>query len=410
MKNYSSLYTVVLFAFILALLISCKKEETIQESQPEFLYSEGGTWDGKIEDGTHKLLFVFNKDGVLSETRSFISSTGKWLTDNTEYSKWRIVNENGISTLVKEGGRTNKYDGRVFYNVTGSSFIIKTSETSMDMDYYIASDVDYEMKLVKRAGVPKLKTNSIGDITGSTASCISEITSIGGSPVTSRGACWSKLPNPTIADNFSTNVTGTDLFTCIIAGLLTSTTYYVRTFATNSQGTGYGNEMEIKTAKYTIGQSILGGKVAYILQPGEPGYVAGEIHGLIATPNDLSPMVKWSYSLTTTTNGQCATGYGTGKGNTSTILFLQDYQNYAARLCDALVLSNYDDWYLPSKDELNKLYINRVAIGGFNSDASYWSSSDDSQRSYAWRQQFNAGNQYLEIKTSPNSVRAIRYF
>ena len=82
----------------------------------------------------------------------------------------------------------------------------------------------------------------------------------------------------------------------------------------------------------------------------------------------------------------------------------------AARLCGDLVQGGYNDWYLPSKDELNALYTNRVAIGNFDELAYYWSSSEDDS-DFAWGQYFGDGEQNLYSKGNPpNNVRAIRRF
>jgi len=81
----------------------------------------------------------------------------------------------------------------------------------------------------------------------------------------------------------------------------------------------------------------------------------------------------------------------------------------AARLCGDLVQGGYSDWYLPSKDELNALWVNRVAIGGFVNLQGYWSSTEIDSDS-AWYQVFNEGNQGSGSKFGPLYVRAIRSF
>ena len=84
----------------------------------------------------------------------------------------------------------------------------------------------------------------------------------------------------------------------------------------------------------------------------------------------------------------------------------------AARLCGDLVQGGYSDWYLPSKDELFKLYLNRVAIGGFSTGGFYWSSSEKAYDE-AWVKSFGE-NDYSQAGEWKNqaihSVRAIRAF
>jgi hypothetical protein len=82
----------------------------------------------------------------------------------------------------------------------------------------------------------------------------------------------------------------------------------------------------------------------------------------------------------------------------------------AARLCGDLVEGGYSDWYLPSKDELNALYTNRVAIGGFTEGEPFWTSTEYNDLS-AWYQYFFDGSQGTFSKLSSTyRVRAIRSF
>jgi uncharacterized protein (TIGR02145 family) len=96
--------------------------------------------------------------------------------------------------------------------------------------------------------IPLLTTATVSAITWTTAECGGTITSDGGATVTARGVCWSTNPTPTVADNTSTDGTGTGSFTSSITGLTAGTPYYVRAYATNSVGTGYGNIQSFTTA------------------------------------------------------------------------------------------------------------------------------------------------------------------
>ena len=71
-------------------------------------------------------------------------------------------------------------------------------------------------------------------------------------------------------------------------------------------------------------------------------------------------------------------------------------------------MGGYDDWYLPSKDELYKLYLNKVIIGGFT-NTNYWSSSERDDE-FAYKLNFNNGDQNANNKVNVFKVRAIRAF
>jgi hypothetical protein len=166
------------------------------------------------------------------------------------------------------------------------------------------------------------------------------------------------------------------------------------------------------TSTVTLGQIYQGGKVAYILQSGDPGYDANTPHGLIAATADLNA-ISWSIGNNFTVTNATGTALGTGLTNTNTIISSQGTAvNYAAKICREYNGGSYTDWYLPSKDELNKLYLNRSSIGGFvTSMAFYWSSSEVNLSS-AWLQEFDGGTQYNSMigKDVAGLVRPIRSF
>ncbi len=169
-----------------------------------------------------------------------------------------------------------------------------------------------------------------------------------------------------------------------------------------------GCKKEIPKTGLYIGKQYLEGTIAYILQPGDPGYVDSMPHGLIAAPYDQSPGIVWCSGNYTNTDAK-DTALGTGKLNTARIIASQHTGNYAANICVTVALGDSGGWYLPSLDELNKLYINQAAIGGF-SNAYYWSSTEDTAEQ-AWLIDFSSGYFDSGYKAWPSGrVRAVRTF
>ena len=137
---------------------------------------------------------------------------------------------------------------------------------------------------------------------------------------------------------------------------------------------------------------------------------ASKQHGLIAATTDQSTLIEWYYGNNLT--GATLDGVYAGKANTRIIVAFQGAGSYAAKLCDdyAVTVNNeyYDDWYLPSKYELNLLYNQKAIVGGFDPDW-YWSSTEANQY-FAWGQYFGNGLQDGPYKFKQYHVRAVRAF
>ena len=95
--------------------------------------------------------------------------------------------------------------------------------------------------------VPTLSTIPVVYNSGSTAESGGVITSNGGNEISLKGVCWSILQNPTTENDTSINGNGIGNFNSVITNLNFNTTYYVRSYATNSNGTGYGDELSFNT-------------------------------------------------------------------------------------------------------------------------------------------------------------------
>ncbi|WP_367327505.1 M14 family zinc carboxypeptidase [Lentimicrobium sp.] len=105
--------------------------------------------------------------------------------------------------------------------------------------------------LIPSAGVT---TSGVSDITSGSATCGGEVICEGGSPVTARGVCWGTAVNPSLSGQHSQDGSGAGSFVSLITGLAATTTYYVRAYATNGEGTVYGENRQFTTSCDVIEQ------------------------------------------------------------------------------------------------------------------------------------------------------------
>ena len=141
----------------------------------------------------------------------------------------------------------------------------------------------------------------------------------------------------------------------------------------------------------------------------------GGLHGLEVAPVDQSTSAAWS-TITGTLIGTTGTAIGTGSDNTDDIITQNTGAASAAKICRDYRAAQEGDWFLPSRYELNAIWVNLVdngsgansGVGGF-AGGSYWSSSED-DASDAWSQGFGDGSQDGGSKVSFYRVRAVRAF
>jgi len=156
-------------------------------------------------------------------------------------------------------------------------------------------------------------------------------------------------------------------------------------------------------SKHKIGSIYKGGYVFKINMFG---------HGLCAAPNDYWKPIDWG-CYGTLINGADGEKIGTGKQNTDDIVAgCSQYAPFAAKVCDELVVDSYDDWYLPSLDELLLMHreLYTQSIGDFK-QAEYWSSTQNYLLG-AWKVDFVTGEKGNNVNKANKGlrVRAIRSF
>lgn len=207
-----------------------------------------------------------------------------------------------------------------------------------------------------------IKTNPIKYVGLDTAITGGYILNTGGEQITEAGVCWSANPQPTINDGKSIRLTSTDSFTCVIKNLLPEKGYYVRAYAITASGTYYGPQRTFATDRVKLGMPYKGGNLFYTLKAGDPGFIPGEFHGLVACPVSPPLRATWRNSVDAFVNSLDSNMF-TGAANTDKIVAALGAGDYAAKYCYDLTYNGYTDWFLPSQAELSLLLNVYKSIG-----------------------------------------------
>jgi len=230
---------------------------------------------------------------------------------------------------------------------------------------YNNSSYSYRCRCVRKSSpLPVVSTLPTTNITANAATLNGKIENKGDPVYTERGFVYSKtFQNPSIEDDASATtkriVSGTNTeFSANISELTTETTYFVRAYATNINGTAYGESISFKATS-------------------EKDYIILEADGIMVQKYDISSGADW---------------------------------NTAKSMCESSRVGGFSDWRLPTIGELMSLCNQKSTIGGFNTTSSgsqYWSSTPYSSSA------FYAGNFYncsKDYRGSGNSyrVRAVR--
>lgn len=194
--------------------------------------------------------------------------------------------------------------------------------------------------------LPALTTTSPVAIGTDSAVLGGVISNVGGPTIFIRGICYSTTPNPILGNLKTENGSGNGTFRAVLRGLNPNTTYYARCYAKNINGVvTYGNEISFRTNQLFVGDFYGGGFVV--------SYDTLSRSGIICAPVDTGWHI-WG-CMGTNISGT-STAIGTGQTNTNLILAGCSSRPIAASVCANLILNGYDDWFLPSANELLLAY------------------------------------------------------
>jgi uncharacterized protein (TIGR02145 family) len=242
--------------------------------------------------------------------------------------------------------------------------------------------------------------DSISNVSTQSATLYGAVVSANGT-VVQRGFVLDTLPQPTIDDVVVSGGTQLGNFNEVKNGLTSNgKTYYVRSYLITSIDTTYSNQLSFTTAAsssyLSVGQTFQGGIIFYLADDGQSG--------LIVTASNIGTT---KFGCEGTEIGGTSQGLWSGKQNTDRILSVCSESNTASAMCASYVHQGYDDWYLPSWDELIVMRQNLHNNGIGNFSWWLWSSSEvDANRANSHDMSCGA---YLS-KSSQGGVRAVRTF
>ncbi len=177
---------------------------------------------------------------VLSDGGATVSERGVcWSTSTTPTIADNLIG-NGTGTGDFTCEITGLSSGTTYYV---RAYAINSVGTAYGNELQFTTSVTFSA-----VSLATLTTTDVFSITATTASSGGSISSDGDATVTDRGVCWSTSSEPTLADNFTSDGSGSGDFSSSLTGLSSGTTYYVRAYATNSVGTAYGDEVEFTTS------------------------------------------------------------------------------------------------------------------------------------------------------------------
>jgi hypothetical protein len=392
-------------------------------------------WNNAYGWGNHSglyrpLSYVPSWSEITSNPFSFVSlANNQLLKYSTTSSKWENWTPNFLTNFTETDpifGAWNKSTG---INITASQVSdFQTSVTNNAAVLLNTAKVTNATHTGDATGATALTvvringTSLAGLATGilknTTSTGIPSIAVAGTDYLTPTGSAASLTGFPT----FNQNTTGSSAsFTGSLAGQVTGTqgaTVVTNAAVISKVLTGYVSgagtvdatdnilqaiqKLNGNNPAHSIGESYGGGIVFYVYDNGR--------HGLIAATADQSTGVGWTNTaFQSTVSNAVRDGINGGLANTERIIIQAGAGSYAAQLCANYKGGNYGDWYLPSKFELNLLYLQKSVVGGFAINY-YWSSTENNS-STAWEQYFSNGNQTNSDKgDTPDYVRAIRAF
>ena len=222
-----TIYKILAFVVTLTVVLgSCTKEMSEVRLEPTLSTSQ--TFGVKSDSATVVGFVVAQGDGFTERGVCYNTAANPTI-DNSKVAYTKDTPSATFNVVLSGLKYATKYYSRAYATTDGLTVY--------------GEEVTFTTLPVK----PTLTTAAITAITGNSASGGGNVTVTGGATVTARGVCYGLSPNPTVADSKTTNGDGPGEFVSALTGLKGNTKYYLRAYATNSAGTGYGPEVSFTT-------------------------------------------------------------------------------------------------------------------------------------------------------------------
>ncbi len=214
----------------------------------QFLVADTADWES---DPATVTVNVYPAPTVVTvqpvSTGASVATSGGNVTADNGYSVtargvcWATsINPTVASNYTSDDTGTGVYASSITGLTPGATYYVRAYAQNSE-------GIGYGSQYSFQAGLPVITTDSVTDITGTTASSGGHISADGGDAVSARGVCWATTINPTIADDYTSDGADTGVFVSSATGLEVGTDYYLRAYATNTVGTAYGENQTFST-------------------------------------------------------------------------------------------------------------------------------------------------------------------
>ena len=216
----------------------------------------------KPDDVNVELVTVENEVTTIGSTQAYFECVYTYIN---EITKALVVYSEDDQLKYAQTSKLELLDGKW---VTQMNYLEKSTKYYYRYEFYNGYNLMWtEIKsftTTDKQEKPSVETVGADNITMNSAKIEGNVTNDGGSVVTQRGICYSVFDNPTLSDSVRYAGMGIGRFYCEMTNLTNATTYYIRAFATNSEGTSFGDVITVRTVEHPMLPSVTTDEVSDI--------------------------------------------------------------------------------------------------------------------------------------------------